>query len=610
MEKHLLMNISNGGLLFQLFYVLAFLTAYAILIYEGYRRKFPLIAWILVLACIQLFFVVGTKIFSFSSEEWRFMFQNHTLLPNAQKTLFGGILLGIVGYLIARHFLKFRYFVLDAFAVAFPVAVSIQTIGCFFYGCCFGKPSSIPWAVQYPVMTLPHYHQFESGLLTYNDLHSLPVHPVQLYLMLGGILVVCLVIRFRRYWKAQGSILLSSAILFITMSFVIEFFRDPLSSRTGGEMLWILKQVQWQYMVLAFLMTLLLLWREKTYKVKSVVSSNDLPPLSKQIAFLLSIVLIFLMLHNWFTLPEIIALNIALLPAVFFIGVEIYRTFASLRYRWVFACSILLPLFLMSHTLPQTQTDSTIVKKNNTYHTVGFGLATGNYTDRGTYSTSQSSCGSSVDEHYFSQKYTAGGAGYSMTRETPDTKKVTRYGINVFLGDYKQFSQADSQQVRNFLFGINPFFKYDIEWIGVGVGLHLGNLVYTAGDKDKEDSKIPKKNYLEMPVFPQFYFRIGPMKYFYIDFHLADQFPVSFPGLAFQTGVGTGLGLDNGTSIRLGFSFLDKAGYYLSAYLPTKYQIVLEPMFLWTSDAEKRSYPGFLPEQQVSLGISYRFGHK
>ncbi|MCX6225827.1 MAG: hypothetical protein NTV01_13920 [Bacteroidia bacterium] len=64
MEKHLMMDFADGSLLYQVFYVLAFLIAYAILIYEGYRRKFPLVSWILVLACIRIFVVVGTKIFS------------------------------------------------------------------------------------------------------------------------------------------------------------------------------------------------------------------------------------------------------------------------------------------------------------------------------------------------------------------------------------------------------------------------------------------------------------------------------------------------------------------------------------------------------------------
>jgi hypothetical protein len=54
MEKHLLMDISNGGLLYQVFYVLAFLVIYLILIYEGYRRKFSLITWVLLLASIRI----------------------------------------------------------------------------------------------------------------------------------------------------------------------------------------------------------------------------------------------------------------------------------------------------------------------------------------------------------------------------------------------------------------------------------------------------------------------------------------------------------------------------------------------------------------------------
>ena len=39
MEKHLLMDITNGGLLYQMFYLLAFLIIYLILIYEGYQEE-------------------------------------------------------------------------------------------------------------------------------------------------------------------------------------------------------------------------------------------------------------------------------------------------------------------------------------------------------------------------------------------------------------------------------------------------------------------------------------------------------------------------------------------------------------------------------------------
>jgi phosphatidylglycerol:prolipoprotein diacylglycerol transferase len=458
-------------------------------------------------------------------------------------------------------------------------------------------------------MTLAHYHQFESGLLTYNDLYSLPVHPVQLYVFLGGVLVIFLVIRFRRYWKAQGSMLLSSVIFFALTRFLTEFFRDPLSNKTGGEMLWILKQVQWQYLIFAILMTLLLIWREKTYKIKPVIRSNDLPGLNKQIGFLLTLLLILMMLRNWFTLPEIIVLNIALLPAVILVGVEIIKTFKSLRYRWLYTFTLLLPLILMSQTFPQTQIDTAGTKKYNTYHSIGGGFATGNYTDQRTTYTG-SGCDRISNDQYFSQKYTSGGIGYSFTKMTTDRKEAIIYGANVLFGNYSQTRQFDNQEVNILLLGISPYIKYDSRWIGIGGGLHLGSLAYTTGDSYEETNIIPQKGYFKTSVFPQFNFRIGPLKYFFADVHIADQFPVSSPGLAFQAGIGTGFGLKNGLNLRLGTSFLDDGALYLSSYIPIQNRLVLEPLFLWTSKNISNNNPVKLPENQFSLGLSYRFGHK
>jgi prolipoprotein diacylglyceryltransferase len=609
MEKHILMDISNGGLLYQFFYVLAFIVAYVIIFWEGYRRKFPLLTWVLILASIRLAVVIGTKIFAFSAEEWRFMLENHILLPNHQKTMFGGVLFGLGAYLLVRHIFNFRYSVWDTVAIAFPASVSVQTIGCFFYGCCFGTTTSLPWAVQYPVMSLAHYHQFESGVITYDNLYSLPVHPVQLYQCLGGLLVIYLVIRFRRYWKAQGSTLLSSMVFFALIRFIIEFFRDPLANKTGGEMLWIFKQVQWQYLIFAVLMTLLLIWRERSFKIKSVVRSCRIPGLNIQIVFLFLLVIIIILLHNWFTPSEVIALNIALIPAIFFVGCEVFKVYATLRYKWIYICSVILPLLLMSQTIPQPQIDTSSIKKYNTYRTIGGGFATGNYTDE-KYTYSGEGCNVISNTQYFDKKYNAGGLGYSITKETADRKEVIRYGVNVFLGDYTEIRLTDNIEVNKFIIGINPYIKYDVNWVGIGAGLHFGNLVYSTGDTEKETSFIPKDSYFQSPIFPQFYFRVGPKKYLFADFHIADQFPVSAPGLAFQTGVGTGFGLKNGLNLRFGASFLDNGGTYLSAYLPIENRIVLEPLFLWTKKYVKSIYPVDHPETQFSIGLSYRFRYK
>ena len=612
MERYLLLDITGGSSLYQLFYILAFLAAYIILVHEGYRRKFPMLAWILLLASIRLAVLIGTKVFSYSFTDWQYMFANQVFLPNTQKTMFGGVLSGIVAYLFARSVLKFRHQVWDTVAFAFPVAVSIQTLGCFFYGCCFGTPSSLPWAVQYPVMSLAHYHQFESGLLTYNDLQSLPVHPVQLYQALGGLLVILLVLMCRKRWKAEGSLLLSSVIFFALMRFVTEFFRDPLSNKTGGEMIWILKQVQWQYMTFALLMMLLLFWREKTFKAGRALPESYVPRLSTQILYLMSLVMILLLLRNWFTHSELIALNIALLPAVFIVGLEVYKVFASLRFRWVYAMTVILPLFLMSQTLPQTRIDSTARNQYETYHTVGGGFASGNYTTERTSYTG-SGCDRVTDEHYFKQKYSAGGFGYSFTRMTPDRGKIITYGATLAAGRFTETDFDSGGEISRQLIDAGGYIKYDTKWIGLGAGIHLGNLIYSNGDAFREGPYSIElgKAYFKTPVFPGGYLRIGPARYFYADVHIADQFPVSSPGLAFIAGVGTGFGLRNGTSLRIGSSIIDEATIYVSAYIPIENRLQIEPMYLWTNKSSiYPSSPFNLPENQFSLGLSYRFGHK
>ena len=609
MDEHILMDISNGSLLYQIFYLLAFLTVYLILIYEGYKRKFPILAWVLLLTSIRLAEIIGTKIFSYSWEEWQFMFQNHIFLPNQEKTIYGCALLGVIAYLIVRRIFNFRYPALDTVAIAFPAALSVQTIGCFFYGCCFGQPSSLPWAVQYPVMSLAHYHQFNAGLLTYNDLYSLPIHPVQLYEMMGGILVVLLVIKFRRHWKANGSLLLSSLILFSLMRFIVEFFRDPLSNKSGGEMLWILKQVQWTYLIFAFLMTLLLVWREHTFNPKPVDRNFKQPGLQTQIAYLISLVGIILVLRNWFSLPEVIALNIALLPAIFLVGLNVSRAFATLRYKWIYVCCTIVPLLLMSQTIPQAEPDTAATKKYTSYKTIGGGIALGSYSDAVYVNTGEGCQG--IDNYlYFTQKYVAGGGGYSITKLFEDKNKVLTYGGNAYFGNYSQTREYDSLKTTKFLFGLNPYIKYDTRWIGVGGGLHLGNLAYTLGDSEEELDEIPEKRYFTTPVFPQFYLRLGPSDIVFAELHIADQFPVSVPGLAFIAGIGCSPFHNKDYKFRIGTTFLDQGPYFVSAYLPYKDRIVIEPLFLWTGNDWSTMSPADLPEMQFSLGVSYRFGHK
>jgi phosphatidylglycerol:prolipoprotein diacylglycerol transferase len=65
--------------------------------------------------------------------------------------LIGGVLLAIavIVFYMYYHKLPVRQY-LDILAIALMLALAFGRIGCFLNGCCFGKPSNLPWAVRFP----------------------------------------------------------------------------------------------------------------------------------------------------------------------------------------------------------------------------------------------------------------------------------------------------------------------------------------------------------------------------------------------------------------------------------------------------------------------------
>jgi len=609
MDNHFALEVPVNGLYYQIFYLLAFLAAFVILLGEGYRRKFPMLTWILVIACIRLFMVIGTKAFSYTLEDWRTMWDARTLVQSSEKTIFGGLILGFIGYLMGRYWFRFRYNVLDTVAIALPLAASIQKIGCFFAGCCFGTPSVVPWAVSFPVSTLPHYHHFQSGLITHADLTSLPVHPVQLYEVLGGILVVMLVFKTRKYWRAEGSRLLSSLLFYAVIRFCMEFFRDPLSNKTGGEMAGIFKVVQWEFLAFALVVFILLLWREKRKQPAPVPHLVEPPGIHSSLLFILLLVFTFSLLHKWFTLTEIIAANMVLVPAIILVIVEIFRTYTIRQYRWLYLCILILPVFLMSQTIPELKKDSTGTKQYETYKTVSGGYARGDYANSHTIGYGEG-CDRVQNTAYFTQQYNTLGIGYSKTLERADKKETIKYGMNAYFGSHGETMLSDSSKDNTTIIGLNPYIRYDWKWVGIGGGLHLGQLLYSKENRNIEGHDKPISGNLAAYIYPQFNFRVGVKQYVYNEFRLADQFPGSSTGLRYQFSIGSGLGLKNGTDLRFGTSFMNSM--FATAYVPVNNKVVIESFVWWGLKNEDLTYfTGYSGlRYQFSLGLHYRFGYK
>jgi phosphatidylglycerol---prolipoprotein diacylglyceryl transferase len=115
---------------------------------------------------------------------------------------------------------------LDLAASVAGLGIAIGRLSCFFNGDDYGTVSSVPWAVRFPPWSYPFAAQVRNGAIDSTASLSLPVHPVQLYLALNGLILFWVTsILWRRYRDQPGITLAMYAGLYAVMRFGLEFFR-------------------------------------------------------------------------------------------------------------------------------------------------------------------------------------------------------------------------------------------------------------------------------------------------------------------------------------------------------------------------------------------------
>jgi len=227
--------------------------------------------------------VVGARVF-FVVHYWS-QFQGNLLdvfaIWRGGLELLGGVLLAIAVILsyIWYHRLPMRHY-LDVLAVALLLALAFGRIGCFLNGCCYGKPTDLPWGVRFPYGSFAyesqarpdpgrgrpeaHLHLPDSFFGYYNQneefapglkpkryltpqqqeqviegpYQCLPVHPTQLYASaFAALLSALLYLVWRRARKAEragqypfltkpGSVFSLMFIVYGVMRFLMELLRD------------------------------------------------------------------------------------------------------------------------------------------------------------------------------------------------------------------------------------------------------------------------------------------------------------------------------------------------------------------------------------------------
>jgi len=139
---------------------------------------------------------------------------------------YGGLLVAVpvAIWYVRRHGLP-TWTVGDLAAPGIALAHAVGRVGCLMAGCCFGRPSTLPWAVT-----------FESAYAADNVgvPLGLPLHPTQIYEAVAELLIFFFLLAFERRARAYpGRTFWTYVLLYGITRFAIEFFRGDSRGMVG-----------------------------------------------------------------------------------------------------------------------------------------------------------------------------------------------------------------------------------------------------------------------------------------------------------------------------------------------------------------------------------------
>jgi len=586
--------------LFSLFYLLAFLIGILILIFEGRRRKYPMSSWVFIIASGVIFFIVGNKLFTYSFWQLEQLFTEHSLLNNGGKTVLGGIVGGIFGFVLAKKILNFKAPVLDTVAIMLPIVMAVQRVGCLMAGCCYGKPTHLPWGIQYGAGTSPFHNHVNSGLISHHETVSLAVHPTQLYQIIFCLLIAFIVWRSRKIWKSSGSLFLLSIALYAIFRFGSEFLRDPHANLWAGEIIIGLKIVQWGLLAAILVIIGLLFSKEKSAKTKHhfKVEVN----LTKKLFLLVLLLGILFFCGNWFQLIEKAVIYLILIPTMLGACWEVYKKVSLPGLRWMPVSVVVLGIIMMSQTFTENDQPEN-EKSTSRIGIIKLGGIAGNYSttvqnyDIGGYSCSDGYSYVRLSSDEFEHEYYGFGLEYSE-KISKDKYKSFKYSIGSYVNYEDTYTREGDITSEQNLVGFKVKMEHNWKDASIGYGVQLGELKFLDLQNNNEED-LTTGNLKEIIIFPSINVRFGDIEKFYFEGHLANHFPSSSPIPFYKLGFGSGLGRTDKNKIGIGFA--NKSGY-ISGTIALHRNFLIEVFYL---DNFKS---GFDQRRCGSLGIQYRFG--
>jgi len=209
--------VNTYGVLLALGMLLALFVASKLAARDGLPREriYDLGLWTLIGG------LLGSKVLMYFTEE------NVQILSldflRSGGVYYGGFIGGFLALVVLIRWYKLPFWkVADAFAPGVAIGQAIGRQGCFAAGCCWGKPTGLPWGVHFTEAA----HDFTGVPIYAPDGAALHLHPTQLYESIAMLIVFAVLVYIHKKKRFDGQVLIAYGIIYGIVRFTIEFFRD------------------------------------------------------------------------------------------------------------------------------------------------------------------------------------------------------------------------------------------------------------------------------------------------------------------------------------------------------------------------------------------------
>ena len=212
----------------------------------GFLAAWQVIAWLCrrtgraseplssLLMALMVSGVLGSRI-AYVIEHWKSEFAANPMsvvrIDQGGLMFYGGLILALAYFFCWCYFRKEAVLPLsDMFATVIPLGHAFGRIGCFFYGCCYGRLSQSACAVAFPRGSPAWYEQLHAQQIPFTSSASLPVLPTQLFEAAAVFaLFMVLLVLYRRYAESRPGLITGCYFAgYAFIRFGLEYLRgDP-----------------------------------------------------------------------------------------------------------------------------------------------------------------------------------------------------------------------------------------------------------------------------------------------------------------------------------------------------------------------------------------------